>query len=464
MTGRDSDSLPELSIHKRPGLVFWVLAACIAAVFLVRSQLFAYVGDESFHLVAAQLIHAGKRPYLDFFYQHTPLHAYLTAGLFHLSETWRIAHAFSALALGGSMVLACLYARDLFVEEDARRTVVALTLIFYGANCYALVFAATGLPYGFCLLCSMAALFFSRPNGRSAHSLAAGLFAGAAAASNLLTLPLLAVILIRILIRDKWRVLIFIAGATVASAPLLILFAQSPSQVIFNLVGYHLVDRPSLGWRFNVGQIIEWFWSVQGITLTALGILANWLRRDEEVRWCGWAALALIVPVSLVPTTSAFYFLLALPFLVILSAVGAVEIFRRAAINRNVVALFLVALYLSGLVGMKYVWRWQAPYADFREMEMIARELEDCTSGSGNFYAPEAMYFAIHRLPPPTLENRFNALSRADEMLKNGEFDAVCIGTTNPRVDEFKLLDRYTTIKTIFLGGYPMYVLCHKRP
>jgi hypothetical protein len=440
------------------------LAAGVVAVFLIRSQLFAYVGDEPFHLVAAQLIYAGKKPYIDFFYQHTPLHAYLIAGLFQLCETWRIAHAFSALALGVSVVLACCYARDLFVEESARRTAVLLTLIFYGANSYALIFATTGLPYGFCLLCSMAALFFSRPNARRLHSFAAGLFAGAAAASNLLTLPLLAVILLRILIRDKWRVLILIAGAGVACLPLLILFAESPSHVWFNLVGYHFVDRPNLGWRFNVGQMITWFGSAQGAILTALAILANLFRRDDEIRWCSWTALALIVLISGVATTSAFYFLLALPFLVVLAAVGAVEASRRAVINRNVVAVLLVALYLLGLFGMKYVWRWQAPYADHREVEMIAQELEACTSTRGSFYAFEAVYFASHRLPPPTLENRFNPNSRADEMLRNGEFDAVCIGPTNPSVSEFRLLERYSTIKTVSLGGYPMYILCDKRP
>ena len=454
-----------MSIHKRPDSVVWVLAACIVAVFLIRSQLLAYVGDESFHLVAAQLIHAGKRPYIDFFYQHTALHAYLTAGLFQLSETWRISHAFSALALLGSVVLACLYTRDLFIDENARRTAVVFTLIFYGANCYALIFATTGLPYGFCLLCSMAALFFSRPNGRRRlHVFAAGLFAGAAAASNLLTLPVLVVVLARILIRDKQRVLLFIAGATVACAPLLILFAQSPRQVIFNLVGYHLVDRPSLGWRFNVREMIAWFGSAQGAILTALAIIANWLRRDDEVRWCSWIAIALIGLISCTRTTSAFYLLLALPFLVILAAAGAVELARRANITRNLVAVLVAALYLLGLSGMKYVWRWEAPYADHRAVEMIARELEACTSEGGKFYAPEAVYFASHRLPPPTLENRFSPLWRADEMLKNGEFDAVCIGTTNPVVDQFKLLDRYATIKTISLGGYPIYVLCDKRP
>lgn len=478
------------------------MAACTFAVFLIYSQIHAYVGDEPFHLLAAQLIRAGKRPYLDFFYQHPPLHAYLTAGLFQLSETWRISHAFSALAVAGSAALAGVYARDLFVEENASRTAAVLTMIFFAANCYALIFATTGLPYGFCLLCSMAALFFSRPGGRRLHVFASGLFAGAAAASNLLTLPVAAVVLVRILIRNKRLVLMFIAGATVACAPVLILFAKSPGDVIFNLVGYHLVDRPSLGWRFNVREMIAWFWSVQGATLTALAILANWFRRgeaswergrlarslpasvanwfrrDEEVRWCTWTALALIALVASAKTTSAFYLLLALPFLAILAAAGTVELARRAAIKWSTaraskasairastpVLVVVVALYLAGLSGMRYVWRWQAPYGDYRDVEMIARELEACTSGSGNYYASEAVYFAVHRLPPPGLENRFNPHSRADELLRDGQFDAVCIGTTNPRVEEFKLLDRYANIKTISLDGYSMYVLCDKRP
>ena len=74
------------------------------------------------------------------------------------------------------------------------------------------------------------------------------------------------------------------------------------------------------------------------------------------------------------------------------------------------------------------------------------------------------MYVAANRLPPPTLENRFNPRSRADEMLREGEFEAVCIGTTNPKVEEFKLLERYATVKTVSFGDYAVYVLCDKRP
>src|SRR5262245_61132604 len=91
------------------------IAVGVVAGLVAYSQLYAYVGDESLHLVAAQLVNAGRRPYIDFFYNHTPLFVYLVAGLMRVSgDSWRAAHVFSALSLAGSVGLACLYARDLF--------------------------------------------------------------------------------------------------------------------------------------------------------------------------------------------------------------------------------------------------------------------------------------------------------------------------------------------------------------
>jgi hypothetical protein len=56
--------------------LLWVAPATLVIALLAYSQAVAYFGNESFHLLAAQLINAGKRPYLDFFYQHPPLFIY----------------------------------------------------------------------------------------------------------------------------------------------------------------------------------------------------------------------------------------------------------------------------------------------------------------------------------------------------------------------------------------------------
>ena len=52
----------------------WI--AFLAAGLMVYSQTVAFTWDEGFHLLAAQLIRAGERPYLDFCFPQTPFNAY----------------------------------------------------------------------------------------------------------------------------------------------------------------------------------------------------------------------------------------------------------------------------------------------------------------------------------------------------------------------------------------------------
>ena len=59
--------------------LLWIVLAALVIALLAYSQAVAYFGNESFHLLAAQLINAGKKPYLEFFYQHPPFFIYLTA-------------------------------------------------------------------------------------------------------------------------------------------------------------------------------------------------------------------------------------------------------------------------------------------------------------------------------------------------------------------------------------------------
>ena len=50
--------------------------AGLFAILLVYSQTAAFAWDEGYHVLAAQLIARGKRPYLDFFFPQAPLNAY----------------------------------------------------------------------------------------------------------------------------------------------------------------------------------------------------------------------------------------------------------------------------------------------------------------------------------------------------------------------------------------------------
>src|SRR6185295_19778220 len=98
-----NESAPSSTAPKSKLPASLILIIFLATVGLVAySQTVAYFGDESLHLVAGQLIAAGKRPYLDFFYQHTPLWAYLVGLLVVIfGESWRAVHFVAALLTGG---------------------------------------------------------------------------------------------------------------------------------------------------------------------------------------------------------------------------------------------------------------------------------------------------------------------------------------------------------------------------
>src|SRR5262249_19808389 len=164
------------------------------------------------------------------------------------AESWRVAHAFSALSLAGAMLLASSYAQGLYVEKSQRRMVGILTLILFGSNCYVLIFATTGLPFGFCLLGLTASLRLSRSK-TGAGLFFAGLCAGVSSASSLLTVPAVLVFLVWLLRREGATALIFVAGVALAFIPLLILLTISPQETFLDVVEYHLVYRPNMGWR-----------------------------------------------------------------------------------------------------------------------------------------------------------------------------------------------------------------------
>lgn len=442
---------------------FWASLLGLVILLLVFALNYAYVGDESFHLLAARLITAGKSPYKDFFYQHPPLFIYLIASLMRIAGSgWQVVHIFSALATVAATTLAALYASSLYSEDSWRWFAATLTVVLLGLNCYVLVFATTGLPFGFCLLCLLAALFLSRFRTRTTLFVA-GLAVGASAAANLLTLPASIVLFFWFSYRTRRNVIAFAAGIFLAFAPLIILFLTSWRQTSMEVITYHLVYRPNLGWRYNLHEIRNWVWSLQGATLVSMSLAALWFRKDQQVRLCAVIAVAIGAGIALAKTTAAFYFLLVTPFLAILAVVAITEIARRTAASGRIGVAILFLVYVSGLSGLRYVWRWEAPYLDHRVAAEIAHELTTCAP-SGNFYAFEAVYLEADRLPPPGLENVFNPFSERESWLSAGRFDAVCLGATNPAIEKFGVSRRYAIQKSIDANGYTYIIFCPRSP
>jgi Dolichyl-phosphate-mannose-protein mannosyltransferase len=474
-----SSEMPRLKLP----IPLLILIAGLSALLIAYSQIIAYFGDESLHLVAGQLIAAGKRPYVDFFYQHTPLWAYLVGSLVAVfGDSWRVVHVFSALLTSAAVLLAAAYAYAR-AEESSRLMTSIMAVLLLVENAYVISFGAVALPYALCLFLMVAAfVFITEAVNRESNTrtFLSGLCSGAAAAAYLLTAPLIPVLFIWLLINNRAgsrlrKCFSFLLGVAIPFAPLVWLAARAPRNVWFDLVQYHLFHRSGrdLGFWFNLREIAGWFISIQGALLVLLA-LATLLairkpemppRVRQELRLAVWIAAALTLLICVSRPVSSFYFVLITPFLVIPAAFGIDLLHERVRPSlRFLFVLAIVVVYGAGISAKRYIWRRQTTYVAHGTVKDIARIVDEVTPPAGMIYAFEAVYFEAHKLPPPGLENRFNPESKSDELLKAGRFDTVCISASNPRLREFDLLNRYHQRRTLNLNGYDFYVLWDQRP
>ena len=137
---------------------------------------------------------------------------------------------------------------------------------------YGLVWGAVAQPYGICLFALAAAfrLAIHAVDRRTPWpAMAAGVFAGLAAGSSLLTAAAVPVLAAWMLFYDRgggpWKkAAAFAAGAAIACAPAFRLFLLGPRQTWFNLVQYHAHFR-SVYWpetlRHDLEVLTSWIQS-----------------------------------------------------------------------------------------------------------------------------------------------------------------------------------------------------------
>jgi hypothetical protein len=411
---------------KRRGPFVWLcgLGSLYAAALLAYSQTLAFTWDESFHLLAAQLIVAGRRPYLDFCFPQAPLNVYWNAAWMRLlGHGWRVPHFFAALATIAAVLLMAAFA---FFRLPVRRWrfAAAVTVgLAIGLNAQVFIFGSLGQSYGFCLFALAVALHFAvRAVDRSGvmFSGGAGFFAGAAAAASLLSVAAVPTLLVWSLVYNRagsrWRKsLAFCVSASVPFAPVIRLFFLGPRQTWFNLVQYHVLFR-RLYWpdttRHDLDVLTSWIDSGQALVLGLLAVCGLLYatrgsrlprRARGELSLCAWLSGALGVEAALAHPTFARYFLLAAPFAAVLAAIGLYAIVSRwfgPARPRWPVVLVL-ALYGIGFGRALHEW---SQGADWSAYERLARKVDEVTPPGAPLFANEPIYFLTRRIPPPGLE------------------------------------------------------------
>jgi hypothetical protein len=404
----------------------WLYATCVllAAGLMLYAQTRAFTFDEGFHLLAAQLIKGGMRPYLDFCFPQTPLNAYWNAFWMQIfGDSWRTAHALSALETSVAVALAAQFVYSRWPERSWRVAGALAAAAIIGFNANLVEFGVLGQAYGMCLFASVSAfrLTVAAVDRRASWTaLSAGVFAGIVAASSLLAAMVGPVLLIWMLrhTRDGRRApkcVAFILGGALPFLPVLRLFTRAPWVVWFNLAEYHLKFR-QVYWPDSVGHDVEtltaWISDPQSLLMGLLAIFgvlyvarrSDWTpERRAEFYLCGWLTVGLAAELAFTHPTFPRYFCLLVPFAGILSVAGLYALGSRVlAPDRPFWPVVIMTLISAGNLGETlYAHRG---YSTWPEYETLAKKLAAVTPPHGRIFADEGIYFVAKTRPPRGME------------------------------------------------------------
>ena len=238
-----------------------------------------------------------------------------------------------------------------FPELRWRVPGAVVAALFFGLSLIVVQYGTVAQAYGLCLLSIVTAYRLAVLAAGHRNLLAAagaGLFAGIAADSSLLTAPIGVVILVWLLIyslpqKRVANAVALVVGEFVAFLPLVWLYIRFPQQTIFNVLAYNMsyreVDWPGNA-KHNWEEITSWMDSPQSLILICLAIMgviyvlrrSGWERAQKaEYYLCAWLAPVEALYLCTPHPTFRRYFLFTIPFLSILAVVGLYGIASRMA-------------------------------------------------------------------------------------------------------------------------------------
>jgi hypothetical protein len=411
--------------------LFLVIAAALfGAGILFYSQTAAFTGDEGFHLLAAQLIDKGKRPYIDFAFPQAPLNAYFNALWLRLfGQTWRVPHAISSLLVIGAALLAAQFVWRRFPASVKWRAAAALaTMMAISMNVMVVEYGPLAQAYAICLFLTVAAFrlaIIAVDRVSPLAAMAAGLCAGAAAASSLLSATAAPTYLLWMLVYNRagnrWiKAASYCLASAVPFAPAFWLWMQSPRPVIFNLFEYHLSFR-TLYWPETTQHDLEimtsWIDSGQALLLLLLslaGLLfilfrSQWERTvRREYYLCAWLTLGMCAEIATAHPTFARYFVLVVPFVSILAAAGLYTVSERLFRPEASYAALALLMLLFALGLGKSLHERAHNVRTWAVHEQLAKKVDEVTPHDAPIFADEEVYFLTRRTPPSGLEFEYS--------------------------------------------------------
>ncbi len=397
----------------------------IFIALIIYSVTWAYIWDEGFHLVAAHLIAGGKRPYIDFCFPQTPLNAYINALiLLVFGNHWRPVHVVAALYICAAVWMVADFVQSRLPSQRWRTPCALVAAVLFGFNLVVVEFGPAGQAYAIAMLLGTAAFRASLPAAVSRLpwlALLAGICAGGAAASTLLTAPVPLVLLLWFVLWNvegsrAWKTFAYLVGCAMPFAPVFWLFAQGPRQTIFNVLQYQALFRRT-NWgdanMHDLDALTTWLTSPQALLL--LGFFAaaliymfredhsDWFQAWREFFLAAVMAVALVLFISTAHPTFERYYVVAVPFLAIMASLGLYAAGARLAgpprawLTCGVMLALGYGMFFRDLLDEKDDDHWSS-------YEEVAKAVSEVTPMGANLYADELVYFLLRRDPPEGME------------------------------------------------------------
>ncbi len=398
--------------------------AILAAALVVYSQTLAFHWDEGFHILTAYLLHLGKRPYLDFFFPQTPLNAYWNAVWLGISGcSWRAVHAVAALTTVASVVLIAQYLYTLFPDRRWQPAAAFAALALFGLHSLVWEYGTLSQAYPLCLFLVVAAfrtVVAATGRPKAGMSALAGLLAGAAACSSLLTAAASPVLLVWMWLNNRsgsrWlKAAAFAAGAALPSLPVLVLFAQGPHNVVFDIFKYHSIYR-RVEWpgatAHDIGIVTDWFNGSQSLLLVLLAAAglafsrrAGFDRsRQAEFRLCLWLVLAVGAQNLFAHPTFPQYYIFLIPFLTVLGTIGFYVLSSRLMDHDRPRIPVILAVGIAAVCLGNSIYDDRDTYT-WRQLERVAAKVKLVTPKGAALLAPEQLYLLAQWPVPPGMEH-----------------------------------------------------------
>jgi hypothetical protein len=470
----------------------WLLltGVAVAAAIAIASQLGTSPGDEGLHLLASQLFKHGKWPYGDFLYHHPPGYIGLNAvWMSAFGESWRSAHALSALLTLATIAVICEFTYTRFRETSWQVPATAMIALLVGLNVLVLQNGVSAQPFALMTLLSVVAFrlaIASAGRSRTWLPLWSGLCAGLACITSLLMITVPIVLFIWLVWKcetnqRKRAAIQFLAGLAVPALLMLPFAVRGFSQFVFDLLLLQLRHRTLDGhwtaqaaWRIYIHTVTDWLGMGQGLLFVLLPLLgvgflsghkAFEAKRRSEFYLCAWLATSLCVWVSIPRPTFPWYFMPAVPFAGVLAVVALFAIHEHVLRGRRLVALLLVTCVIFSYDTAQWlsIFRNDPSEHEWREVEAISQEIR--AVGCGSLYASDMRVYFGSRCPPqPGMESYaaswLSSLSQAqadslhivrqDEInrkIQAGDFSLLVLNSYDPRLDQPALLENYRELR-----------------